>query len=59
MSLYAWFSGVYPIAFCLLFHVVFSAAVTNLFVVDKSLISSASIVTAPVFPFTDITSPEV
>ncbi len=46
-------------AFCLLFHVVFSVAVTNLFVVVVSSMSSALIVTAPVFPFTEITSPEV
>jgi hypothetical protein len=41
----------------LLFHVVFSAAVTNLFVVVVSSISSASNTTAHVCPFTDITSP--
>lgn len=57
VSLYAWFSGVYPIAFCFPFHVVFSAVVTNLFVVDVSSISSASNTTAHVCPFTDITSP--
>lgn len=42
-----------------MFHVVFSASVTNLFVVVASSISSASNTTAPVCPFTDITSPEV
>ena len=57
MSLYAWFSGVYPIAFCFAFHVAFSAAVTNLFVVVVSSMSSASNTTAHVCPFTDITSP--
>jgi hypothetical protein len=53
----AWFSGVYQIAFCLLFHAVLSAAVTNLFVVVVSSMSSASNTTAHVCPFTDITSP--
>lgn len=48
----------YPIAFCFASHVAFSAAVTNLFVVPKSLISSASNTTAHVSPFTEITSPE-
>lgn len=47
----------YPIAFCFASHVAFSAAVTNLFVVPKSLISSASNTTAHVCQFTEITSP--
>lgn len=49
----------YQIAFCLLFHVVFSAAVTNLFVVVVSSMSSASNTTAHVCPFTEITSHDV
>lgn len=47
----------YPIAFCFASHVAFSADVTNLFVVPKSLISSASNTTAHVCQFTEITSP--
>lgn len=49
----------YQIAFCFAFHVAFSAAVTNLFVVDVSSISSAFNTTVPVCPFTEITSHDV
>jgi hypothetical protein len=44
------------IAFCLPFQVLFSVAVTNLFVVVLSPISSALSVTTHVFPFTLVTS---
>lgn len=59
VSLFAMFSGVNPRASC--FHVQddICAAVTNLFVVLVSSMSSASKTTAHVCPFTDITSPEV
>lgn len=41
--------------FCFPFQVFFSDAVTNLLVVDASLISSASNTTAPVLEFTEVT----